>query len=196
MPVFLLPWNGERGPIVSQRSQYKRLLYAMCAVVWLALPFPEDDDDDDTKFAFKWIAAPNEMKNSTRHWSKRSTPQAQSEDYRLPSVECNRQQAATCHLPHAVCLSVCPSSFGKRQLTSQTTNWRPSSVLDLCQAALLAAIACCMPLAFAARSCKRDAISLGLLPFREVGGMRDATILALGNIYIYIYIFFFRFIVF
>lgn len=118
------------GWVISQRSQYrKRLLYALCVqlFVW-HFRFPEDDD---TKFPFKWIAAPNEMKNSTRHWSSEQHAPSEGIDIELHSTGSSRL-AALWLVPRTPAVS--PSGNRQaigRQLTSQTTleqNRRPSSV--------------------------------------------------------------------
>lgn len=126
MPACLPGW------VVSQRSQYrKRLLYALCVqlFVW-HFRFPEDDGED-TKFPFKWIAAPNEMKNSTRHWSS-SEQHAPGEGIDIGLHATGRQQAALWLVPPTpCCLYPCWQQAIGRQLTSQTTlelNGRPSSV--------------------------------------------------------------------
>lgn len=84
----------------------------------------------------KW----NEKFNTTLKASSTRQQQAQPWPWTTDSTDSN---ATGCGLPVAGCLL----STAVWQLTSPTTNRRPSSILDLCQAALLAAIACCMPLA-------------------------------------------------
>jgi len=132
----------------------------MCSCLACSLPFPLDEDDnvcdcycdcDDTKFPFKWIAAAkwNEKFNTAhRDTSLKGLELAarltRTNGSRAPvaSGKCNRQKAAGSRLP-----------------TNKPTNQRRSFalgpwalVLDSCQAALLAAIACCMPLFGAAQT--------------------------------------------